>query len=797
MASVLSSFFSRDPKSQFPYELPQGPGTYHNGLNFADSFKKSEPDELATVFWTSGPHSTLKLQAQKLRTMRHPDILTFQDSIEVDNTFYLVTEKCKPLSVYLEDMSLNGTQKEFVVSWGLFRVMNALKFLHEANLSHENVRKSIYVTAGGDWKLAGFDRVTQFSSPRSDLNQLAILLWEVFNGFKEGITKPEAPGRMPQKLHDLYKKIASPAAGRTSVSDLIKECRERGGFFKNKFVDTLLFLEEFQLKESSEKQPFFVHLRENLDIFPDDIAKYKVLPKIIQTYEYGDAGPNILIPLFKLGRLLAEDEYQRRIVPCLVKLFGSPDRTTRVKLLERIDEFAPHLTSQVVNDKIFANLASGFLDTSPAVRESTVKAMVPLAEKLNFNNLNVELMKYLARLQGADEHGGIRTNTTICLGKIASYLDPSKRQMILLSAFARGMKDPFPPSRMAAVLALSATQQFYSLVEIANRVLPALSPLTCDPEKQVRDQAFKAIKGFMENLEKASEHPELIPEIESQVKAGGRSLLNSDKVPQWASWALKSLSGKFYKGNPPAEVRPTTSPGSSETSGTAERPTTPPETKKPTEPTHDDDGWGDLGDTADIGSIDEWADALEPPVPLKTDEDDWSGGWEPLKPTISPIPPALPKPSATFASPVTIDPPPKRVIPEKKTGGLKLSLSKPKPAVDDIDSLLGIKPSISSGNGSSNASSKSGTPTAAGWGDFGSGTRNTSKSDDWGADLTELAKPLAMASLGANKEKTARRGEAAARNETRRKDLTEKKVKRTTTKPATNTSNTLDGFEDW
>lgn len=48
------------------------------------------------------------------------------------------------------------------------------------------------------------------------------------------------------------------------------------------------------------------------------------------------------------------------------------------------------------------------------------------------------------------------------------------------------MKDPFPPSRIAAVLALSATQQYYSLVEVANKVLPSLSPLTCDPEKQVQ-----------------------------------------------------------------------------------------------------------------------------------------------------------------------------------------------------------------------------------------------------------------------------------------------------------------------
>ncbi|KAK6035485.1 hypothetical protein COOONC_27009 [Cooperia oncophora] len=98
-----------------------------------------------------------------------------------------------------------------------------------------------------------------------------------------------------------------------------------------------------------------------------------------------------------------------------------------------------------------------------------------------------------------------------------------------------------------------------------------------------------------------------------------------------------------------------------------------------------------------------WADAMEPPVPLKMDDDeDWTGGWEALKPTtISPTPPTLQKPSPTFGSPmVAIDPPPKRVVPEKKTtGGLKLAPSKPKAAaVDDIDSLLGIKPTSGTGS---------------------------------------------------------------------------------------------------
>ncbi|KAE9413735.1 hypothetical protein Angca_003663 [Angiostrongylus cantonensis] len=783
MAAVLSSFFSRDPKSQFPFELPQGPCSTIDGVSFADSFKKNEPEELVTIFWSSVNASSLKLQAQKLRTLRHPDILTYQDSVEIDSTFYLVTEKCKPLAVYLEEMSLSGSQKEFVVSWGLFRVMNALKFLHEANISHENVRRSVYVSVGGDWKLAGFDHVTNFISPQSDLNQVSLLLWEIFNGFQDRVIKPDGPGKIPKKLHDLYRRMATPAAARTSSAELIRDCRLTGGFFKNKFVDTLLFLEEFQLKESSEKQAFFTHLRENLSLFPNDIAKYKILPKTIETYEYGDAGPNILIPLFRLGKLLDEAEYQKRIVPCLIKLFGSPDRTTRVKLLERIDEFAPHLSSQIVNEKIFSNLASGFLDTSPAVRESTVKAMVPLAEKLNFHNLNVELMKFLARLQGGDEHGGIRTNTTICLGKIASYLDPSKRQVVLLNAFTRGMKDPFTPARMAAVLALSATQQFYSLLEVANRVIPSLSPLTCDPEKQVRDQAFKAIKGFMENLEKASENPELIPEIEAQVKAGGRSLLSSDKVPQWASWALKSLSGKFYKGKVPQEVNSSNTAEIVEENVTAVSATVPSTSEKVSH-SSEVDGWGDLEDNGtdlDIDSNDDWADAMEPiKVDKPDDEDFWSGGWQSTKPssTISTSSAVLPK---------------KLGIGEKKSvGKLKLMSVKSKKVNDDIDSLLGITPDSS--NTSSKISSSSveiSAAVASGWDGFGNG-----EFSDWGSDSTTLAKPMGLTNLRGS-DKVTHRAEAPPHDGARRKEVVEKKSGSTSAKSTATVPKPLEGFEDW
>lgn len=236
-------------------------------------------------------------------------------------------------------------------------------------------------------------------------------------------------------------------SNRPNPADIITRCRKPGGFFKNELVDTLLFLEEIQIKDKAEKLRFFNALTPMLDNFPDNVCKHKILPQLITAYEYGDAGSVVLGPMFKLGRLLDEVEYQKKIVPCVVKLFASTDRVTRSRLLQQLELFVHHLTPAVINDQIFPQVAHGFLDTNGTIREQTVKSIIHLAPKLNYNNLNVEVLRHFARLQSRDEQGGIRTNTTVCLGKIAQHLHPQVRQRVLVSAFIRAMRDPFPPSR--------------------------------------------------------------------------------------------------------------------------------------------------------------------------------------------------------------------------------------------------------------------------------------------------------------------------------------------------------------
>ena len=65
-----------------------------------------------------------------------------------------------------------------------------------------------------------------------------------------------------------------------------------------------------------------------------------LIPKIwCASYTPLPAGIDVLPPLFKLGKLLTEDEYKTSIIPCVIKLFSSTDRAMRIQLLSQLDNF--------------------------------------------------------------------------------------------------------------------------------------------------------------------------------------------------------------------------------------------------------------------------------------------------------------------------------------------------------------------------------------------------------------------------------------------------------------------------
>ncbi|KAK7104395.1 N-terminal kinase-like protein [Littorina saxatilis] len=647
--------FSRDPTKDFNYDIGEKiAGLEDKSLWTLHSGKKKGSGDAVSVFVfdvksaSESQVQTAKGAVKRLKTLRHPNILTFLDAVETDKVIYFATEPVVPLETYLQNNSDN--HNETAISWGLHQILKGLAFLvNDCNLIHNNVcMASIFVDPAGEWKIGGVDYMypaqgadsippvkilpvlQKYDPPEkadgarvignkwaSDMWGLGCLIWEVFNGTLPRTASLKSLGKIPKMLVPKYCELvgANPKS-RPNPGNFLQDLRKKGSFLNNQFVDTMLFLEEIQIKEQSEKNKFFTSLTPSLDSFPPQMCRNKILPQLLNAFEYGNAGSSVLAPMFKIGKYLDSDEYQRKIVPCVVKLFSSPDRSTRVNLLQQVEFFVEHLTHAVVNDQIFPNIASGFMDTNPVVRESTVKAMLHLASKLNYKNLNEELMKHFARLQSKDDQGGIRTNTTVCLGKIACHLNPAIRQKILISAFTRALKDPFPPARQAGILAMAATQNFYHIGEIANRLLPSLCCMTRDPEKIVRDQAFKAIRGFIDKLEKLSEDPDLLEDMEREVLAGGSTTAMSS-ASGWAGWAvtgMSSLTSKIYsKAAQKRKPAPSTGGESQSSAG-------PPKAQSPKDPRvppartdtdrellgnkgeelegggWDDEGWGDMED---------------------------------------------------------------------------------------------------------------------------------------------------------------------------------------------------------
>lgn len=125
------SFFSRDSTKDFPYEI----GEQVHGLESKSIWslhkgkKKNTTDEqLVSVFVydiKSGSDTKLEIlrhSIKKLKTLRHPCLLQFLDSLETDKVLYVATELVEPLGTYIEHLDMGSPQKDLYLAWGIFQV---------------------------------------------------------------------------------------------------------------------------------------------------------------------------------------------------------------------------------------------------------------------------------------------------------------------------------------------------------------------------------------------------------------------------------------------------------------------------------------------------------------------------------------------------------------------------------------------------------------------------------------------------------------------------------------------------
>ncbi|KAN0064491.1 Nuclear aminoacylation-dependent tRNA export pathway component [Thecaphora frezii] len=496
-----------------------------------------------------------KNAARKLRTTRHPNVLRLLDTAETNTAVYIAVEKATPLSSYLaqhSDARATPQQQDWIV-WGLSSIMSAVKFLHtQAASTHGNLRpESIFLSSSGEWKLAGFESLTphaesphgllfthaslipdsaRYAPPEVKQNgwnvlasmdstlldsySLALVAIEAFNGTLPPQTSTSVPprGHVPQPVYAMLQRMLVPnAKNRMTVEKVVDAGEAEGGFFKeNTLVKVARGLDGFLLASENEKAAIIRLLREKPDSFNPEFLTYKVLPALVGALSHAPPAGTVpsaslqastLLPLvLRLAQPLSKDEWSTSMVPPLLKAYTSPDRSTRMALLDNLPLYADRMDNKVVVDKVWPNLITGFNDSVAVIREATLKAILPLAPKLSDRVLNNDLLRLLARMQ-VDPEAGIRTNTTILLGRLAPHLSLSTRKKVLIPAFSRSLKDTFVHARVAGVMALMATGDSYDHEDAAKHILPAVAPGLVDKEKLVRDQADKAVKMFLKVVE--------------------------------------------------------------------------------------------------------------------------------------------------------------------------------------------------------------------------------------------------------------------------------------------------------
>lgn len=123
------SFFSRDSSKDFPYDIgEQVQGFDQRSIWSLHRAKRKNTNEEVSVFVyeiKSGSEAKLELakaSVKRLKTLRHPSILQFLDSLETDKLLYVATEAVEPLGNHINQLSSEGPQKDLYLAWGIFQI---------------------------------------------------------------------------------------------------------------------------------------------------------------------------------------------------------------------------------------------------------------------------------------------------------------------------------------------------------------------------------------------------------------------------------------------------------------------------------------------------------------------------------------------------------------------------------------------------------------------------------------------------------------------------------------------------
>ena len=191
---------------------------------------------------------------------------------------------------------------------------------------------------------------------------------------------------------------------RLSSSSFVAEAAATGFWADNPLATLVEGLDGFELRSEGEKLGLLRTIKDAASsaLIPQPFLLYRVLPSLLHSLSLPTAPSSAMLPLvLELGKAVTPADYGKLVLEPVIRLYSSPDRGTRMALLDGLGEYSERMDQKTVVEKVWPHLVSseftqcmmilifiqitGFADTVPVIREATVKAVFPLASKVNLN----------------------------------------------------------------------------------------------------------------------------------------------------------------------------------------------------------------------------------------------------------------------------------------------------------------------------------------------------------------------------------------------------------------------------
>lgn len=488
------------------------------------------------------------------KVLKLPGVLRCYEAVEYRDTIYIATEPCIPLvDMLTEPLRTEYCENEEVfhmsVAWGLHTVSRTLQNFHRNNLIHANVNvSSVFVLRSGEWRLFGLELVSPFADDSSifrrnnmvlaehrrppevsssssvaqvihavDAWGIGCLIYEVFSTPSDSVKISEMKSYRgsPRSLQSGFVGMLSSNPKMRLPLDRFLSDTEY--FTSSGYVSTMMDLEELSIKDAVDKDKSYRKLATVVGDFPLIACKLIILPILNTAVQFGGGSAAALEPLLRIGSRFSPEDFAQHLAPLVVSLFASQEHLVRYQLLSTIQQYASLLPPTLVCEKIWPHYATGFTNRNADIRELTVRALVHVAPLLTEKLLTGEAVRNLSQLQ-QDAEGPIRTNATICLGMIAKTLPAAAKSKILAGSFCRMLKDPFLPSRLAAIRSIASTANHFTAQHIAEAVMPQVAMCAIDPKAEVREATLATLQILLSKLQE--NHESTPPDV---IEAAGDS----------------------------------------------------------------------------------------------------------------------------------------------------------------------------------------------------------------------------------------------------------------------------------